>query len=98
MRIAARAAAATAALSCLVSACSVFGGKAAEEPAYRIVLADGAVQVREYGALAVAETVVQGPFDAAARTGFSRLFAYISGANRVAPARAGRSPSSCRKA
>ena len=69
-------------LSFMVSACSIFGGKAAEEPAYRIVLEDGAVQIREYGAYAVAETLVKEPFDAATRTGFGRLFGYISGANR----------------
>ena len=65
----------------MVSACSIFGGKAAEEPAWRAVLEDGAIQIREYGAYAVAETVVNAPFDAAARRGFRRLFDYISGAN-----------------
>ena len=69
-------------LSIMVNACSIFGGKAAEEPAWRIVLEDGAIQIREYGAYAVAETVVNAPFDAATRTGFGRLFDDISGANR----------------
>ena len=68
-------------LSFMVSACSVFGGKAAEEPAHRIVLEDGDVQIREYVAYAVAETLVKEPFGAATRTGFGRLFDYISGAN-----------------
>ena len=71
------------ALSFVVSACSMFGGKAAEEPAYRTVMKDGAIQIRQYSAYAIAETVVQEqPFDAATRTGFGRLFDYISGANR----------------
>ncbi|MXZ22014.1 MAG: heme-binding protein [Caldilineaceae bacterium SB0665_bin_25] len=84
MRLAVQTVPAMVALSFVVSACSVFGGKAAEEPAYRIVLADGAIQVREYGPYAVAETVVREPFDTASRAGFGRLFDYISGANQKA--------------
>lgn len=67
-----------------LSACTLFGGKAAEEPAYRVVLKDGAIEIREYEAFSVAETTVQQPFDEAVRLGFRRLFEYISGANRVA--------------
>ena len=62
----------------------MFGGKAAEEPAYRVVLEDGAIQIREYDAYAVAETVANESFEAATGTGFRRLFDYISGANRGA--------------
>ena len=65
----------------LVGACSIFGGKAAEEPKYRIVLADGDIEVRAYEPYAVAWTAAQGPFDEAVRTGFRRLFEYITGAN-----------------
>ena len=64
-----------------VAACSAFGGKAAEEPAYNVVNEDGDFQVREYDAYAVAETMVSPPFDSATRTGFGRLVRYISGAN-----------------
>lgn len=64
-----------------VAACSAFGGKAAEEPAYNVVIEDGDFQVREYDAYAVAETMVSPPFDSATRTGFGRLVRYISGAN-----------------
>ena len=64
-----------------VAACSAFGGKAAEEPAYSVVAEDGDFQVREYDAYAVAETMVSPPFDSATRTGFGRLVRYISGAN-----------------
>ena len=42
----------------LVGACSVLGGKAAEEPKYRIVLADGDIEVRAYEPYAVAWTTV----------------------------------------
>lgn len=69
-------------LSVMLSACSVFGGKAAEEPPHRVVLKEGAIQIRDYGAYTVAETVVNDSFDAATRAGFGRLFDYISGDNR----------------
>ena len=65
-----------------VSARSIFGGKAVEEPTWLIVLEVGAIQIREYGAYAVAEMAVNTPFDTAMRTGLGRLFDYISGANR----------------
>ena len=65
-----------------VTACSVFGGKAADEPAFRVLLDDGNVEIREYDSYAVAETRVPAPFDEAIGTGFRRLFNYISGANR----------------
>ena len=68
----------------LVGACSVFGGKAAEEPKYRIVLVDGDIEVRAYEPYAVAWTTAQGPCDEAVRTGFRRLFEYITGANESA--------------
>ena len=68
-------------LSLAVSACTVFGGKAAEEPPYRVVLKEGAIEIREYEAFSVAETTVEQPFDEAVRVGFRRLFEYISGAN-----------------
>ena len=69
-------------LPCMASACTVFGGKAAEEPAYQVLLEDGAIQIRQYEAYAVAETTVNEPFEAATETGFRRLFDYITGANR----------------
>lgn len=69
-------------LSLMASACTVFGGKAAEEPAYRVILKDGAIEIREYEAYAVAETVANEPFEAATGTGFRRLFDYISSANQ----------------
>lgn len=64
-----------------VAACSVFGGKSAEEPSYRIVIEDGDFEVREYSAYAVAETIIPRNFDSASRIGFRWLVRYISGAN-----------------
>ena len=72
------------ALALLLGACSVFGGKAAEEPPYRLVLKDGAVELRDYEGFAVAWTTVEGTFDEAVGTGFRRLFRYITGSNRRA--------------
>jgi hypothetical protein len=71
----------TLAASLLIAGCSVFGGKAADEPAYRVIEQDGAIEIREYDGFAVAETSVVAPFDEATGTGFRRLFDYISGAN-----------------
>ena len=65
----------------ILSACSVFGGKAAEEPPYRTVFSDGDIEVRAYEAYAVAWTTAPGSFDDAVETGFQRLFQYITGAN-----------------
>ena len=62
--------------------CSVFGGKAAEEPSHRVILVDGDIQVREYGTYVVAQTVVNDAYRTATNEGFRRLFAYLSGANR----------------
>jgi len=64
-----------------VAACSVVGGKAAEEPAFRVVIEDGDFQVRDYDAYAVAEVVVPRDFDGTSRVGFRWLVRYISGAN-----------------
>ncbi len=44
------------------------------EIVHSVVLEDGAIQTRGYGAYAVAETVVSEPFDRMTRTGFGRLF------------------------
>lgn len=68
--------------SFLLAGCSVFGGKVAGEPAYRVVERDGDIEIREYVGFAVAETSVTAPFDEAVGEGFRRLFDYISGANR----------------
>ena len=64
-----------------MAACSVFGGKAADEPAYTVVVEEGDFQIREYGGYAVAETEAPPPFNTATRIGFRRLVRYISGAN-----------------
>jgi len=54
---------------------------AADEPAYRVQESAPPVELREYGAHAVAETHISGSFADAGNLGFRRLFGYISGEN-----------------
>ncbi|MDE0343620.1 MAG: heme-binding protein [Deltaproteobacteria bacterium] len=69
------------AVALFISACSVFGGKAAKEPGYRVLLEDSGIEIREYETYAVAWTTAPGSFDEAVETGFQRLFEYITGGN-----------------
>ena len=71
-------------LSMMTAGCSVFGGRAAPEPGYETVVSEPPFEIREYPALTVARTSATGDRDAAVRTGFDRLFDYISGANEPA--------------
>jgi hypothetical protein len=54
---------------------------ATEEPAYRVSLGEGAIEVREYPALVVAEVAVSGDRQDAANAGFRLLAGYIFGGN-----------------
>lgn len=74
---------ATLSLPAILSACTLLGGKAAEEPVHHVVLEDGPVQVREYEAYAIARTTVTAAYREATRTGFRRLFGYIAGDNQT---------------
>ena len=53
-----------------------------EEPDYRALKTDGDFQIRDYPAMAVAETVVQGPRKAALSEGFGRIADYIFAKSR----------------
>ena len=68
----------------LVLALIVFVGAAlaVEEPAFRTVLQDGAVEIRDYPALVVAEVTVTGGQKEAASEGFRILAGYIFGGNK----------------
>jgi len=69
----------------VVGACSVVGGKAADEPAYELELQDGAFEIRRYQPMVVAVTRVESEdYDDAVSTGFRRLFGYITGDNQGA--------------
>jgi hypothetical protein len=65
-------------LAGLLSASPLF---AIEEPEYRVVLEDGAFELRDYAAQIVAETVVEGAMEDAGGRAFRMLFGYIDGAN-----------------
>ena len=54
---------------------------AVEEPPFQLVSQAGDFEIRDYPALTVAETIVDGDRDAAAYAGFRRLAGYIFGGN-----------------
>lgn len=59
--------------------------RAADEPAFTQELSDGAIDVRAYGPLVIAEVTVSGDRRAAANAGFRPLADYIFGKNRPGP-------------
>lgn len=59
----------------------MFGGKAANEPHFRVVVEDHNIQIREYHSYTMANVVVDEPFNKATRVAFKQLFDYISGDN-----------------
>lgn len=72
------------ALQSLVMVVMVFASSslmAIEEAKYRVVLADGPIEIRDYEPSIVAETVVSGDFEDAGNSAFRRLFKYIDGNN-----------------
>ena len=56
---------------------------AVEEPLYQVVQHDGAIEVRDYPALVVAEVTVDGDQREAAGRGFRLLAGYIFGGNKT---------------
>ena len=56
---------------------------AIEEAPYRVIRSDGAIELREYDASIVAETLVQGEFEDASSQAFGKLFRFIDGNNRA---------------
>jgi len=52
-----------------------------EEPKFRVALAEGDLEIRQYPPVIVAETVVEGDWRAAGNAGFRRLADYIFGGN-----------------
>jgi hypothetical protein len=52
-----------------------------EEPAFRVVEADGDFEIRHYAPVIVAETIVEGDWSGAGNAGFRRLASFIFGAN-----------------
>jgi hypothetical protein len=68
--------------SLILSGCTAFGAAAAEEPEFTILTEDGAVQVRQYGELLVAQTEVAGDYDEISGRAFRRLASFIFGDNQ----------------
>lgn len=56
---------------------------AVEEAVYSLVSRDGRFEVRDYAAMILAETLVEGDRASAGNRGFDPLFNYISGENRT---------------
>ena len=56
---------------------------AIEEPNYQTLLNEPPFEHRRYSGFVVAETTLEGSFDAASRTGFRRVAGYIFGDNTV---------------
>jgi hypothetical protein len=67
----------------LICALLTFGGSAmaTEEPAFSVVIQEGAFEVRDYPALVAAEVSVAGSRDEASNAGFRLLAGYIFGGN-----------------
>jgi hypothetical protein len=55
---------------------------ATEEPPYVTVEREGAFEIRDYGSITIAETLVRDEFDDAGNEAFGTLFGYISGKNQ----------------
>lgn len=56
---------------------------AIEEPPYQVVESHDGFELRQYDEVVLAETVVESDFEDAGNEAFRRLFAYISGKNRI---------------
>jgi hypothetical protein len=57
---------------------------AIEEPKYKVLTAEGDIEIREYSSYCIAETFIPGmDFNDASNDGFRKLFRFISGNNRL---------------
>ena len=57
---------------------------AIEEPPFKVISKTGSFEIRQYAAMLVAETLVEGDMDEASNRGFRRIADYIFGNNQVA--------------
>ena len=70
-----------AAFSAFILTTTLEPAMAAEEPAHSVIKTDGAIEVRRYDAMIVAEVTVETSEGAAGNAAFQTLFGYISGGN-----------------
>lgn len=68
--------------SLMLAGCSVLGKRTASEPPFKVLEQNGDIEVRQYGEMIVAETVIEGAYGQTGAPGFSRLAGYIFGKNR----------------
>ena len=68
-------------LAVALSGCSVFGVQNVSEPAYTVELEDGAIEIRRYTDILIAETKVKAGYEDMGKEGFRRLSGYIFGKN-----------------
>jgi len=69
--------------SLMLAGCSVLGKRTADEPHYKVLSQEGEIEIRQYGEMIVAETVVEGSYGQTSGAAFSRLAGYIFGKNRA---------------
>lgn len=68
--------------SLLLGACSVFGYNLdVKEPPYKVLVQDGAYEMREYSSLVLVKAFSEGDFSKSQDESFNKLFDYISGKN-----------------
>jgi len=70
-------------LATVLLAAAAPGALAVEEAEYRVLQQAGAIELREYAASIVAETVVEADFEDAGNRAFRKLFRYIDGNNEA---------------
>ena len=72
-------------LAALLVTTSTFGSlaMATEEPKFEVLAKDGNHEIRQYGGVIIAETLVQGDIDAASSKGFRLIADYIFGNNQA---------------
>ena len=68
--------------SLMLAGCSVLGKRTANEPHYKVLVQDGDIEIRQYGEMIVAETIVEGSYGQTSGTAFGRLAGYIFGKNQ----------------
>jgi hypothetical protein len=66
----------------LLAGCSVLGKREAAEPPFKVLEKEGEIEIRQYGDMVLAETVVEGGYGQSSGQAFSRLAGYIFGKNR----------------